>query len=312
MLDAIDRKLLLALIKDSRTPVSVIAKQARVSRDVAAYRIKRLVEKGVIRDFITEIDVSALGYVSALLFVSVKASAEQEFISYIDGLDFVSWAGTHLGFWSMGMAIYGRDNDEVEERFQRILSRYGSVITDHRFAFYKSTRFFTEKYFGGTAPPERKGGGAVRLDENDRAILRLLSKNARMSTAQISRSVKLTLPAIAARIRKLEKGGVILKYTVYVNVFKVGLYLFVFFIQNRNLENRRRLYSFLEAHPNVSLLLDYVGDPFIEFGLFVSDPYLARGHLQAIKEAFPENELVDFFLTQEDFVSYGAPRCLFG
>ena len=67
----------------------------------------------------------------------------------------------------------------------------------------------------------------------------------------------------------------------------------------------------MENHSQVSILIDYIGDPFIEFGLFVDNPYDAREYLQEIKNAFPDNEIIDFFLTQEDFISYGVPACVF-
>ena len=89
------------------------------------------------------------------------------------------------------------------------------------------------------------------------------------------------------------------------------MYQFIFFITNRKLDDRRKLYEFLEFHPKVPLLLDYVGDPFIEFGIFAQDPYEARASLQEIKEMFPDSQLVDFFMSQEDFISYGAPDCVF-
>src|SRR3989344_960153 len=148
MLDKIDKKILLALIKNSRSSITSIAKKANISRDVTNYRINRMLKKGIIRNFITEIDIEKLGYTSALLFLSIKADTEKEFIQYINKLDFVSWAGTHLGFWSLGMAIYGKNNDEVEKKTQMILRKYKDHITNHQFAFYKNTKFFTEKYFG--------------------------------------------------------------------------------------------------------------------------------------------------------------------
>lgn len=316
-MDKIDEKLLISLIGDSRQSISQLAKQARTSRDVAQYRIAQLVKKGIIRDFITNIDHEQLGYVSALLFVSIKADAEREFIEYINKLPFISWAGTHLGFWSLGMAIYGKDTSEVEERFQIVFQKYKNHITNHRFAFYKTTKFFTEKYFG-QGPKQwgytntKKGEPTEKyaMDDHDKTILKHLAKNSRISCVELSKFVPLTPAAIAQRIVKLERSRIIQGYSIYVNVHKMGLHLFIFFIQNRNLDQRKKLFGYLENHPKVPLLLDYVGDPFIEFGLFVRSPYEARPLIQEIKETFPENELIDFFLTQEDFISFGTPDCV--
>jgi len=311
-MDKIDEKILLSLIQNSRQPISQIARQARVSRDVANYRITQLVRTGIIRDFITDIDLNKLGYISALFFVCIKADIENEFVAYINSLDFVSWAGTHLGFWSLGMAIYGTNTQEVEERFQAVFQKYKEHITNHRFAFYKTTQFFAGKYFGAA---EQKSSSKNQIshtvDQKDKVILSQLTKNSRLTSVELARILDLTPVAVSNRIAKLERSGYITGYSVYVNVHKLGMYLFIFFIQNRRLDQRRKLFSYLQQHPKISLLLDYIGDPFIEFGLFVKDPYQARPLLQEIKETFPDNELIDFFLAQEDFISFGAPNCVF-
>ena len=52
------------------------------------------------------------------------------------------------------------------------------------------------------------------MDELDRKILSLLSANARMTIKEIAGRVSLTSPAVAERIRKMEKGGIITGYTV--------------------------------------------------------------------------------------------------
>ena len=311
MIDKIDKKLLLKLTENSRTPISTIAKQLKISRDVANYRIKQLVAKGIIRDFITEIDTKKMGFTSALLFISIKAEKETEFISDINKLNFVSWAGTHLGLWSLGLAIYGKTNEEIEEKFQTIFQKYKDQIIDHRFELYKETQFFTEKYFGQFTKERKISNKKYKLDKYDKTILKILSKNSRITSVEISKEIPLTAAAIAQRISKLEKNNYIIKYSIYINIFKMDLYLFIFFIKNRKIENRKKLYSYLKKNPKVTMLVSYIGDPFIEFSLFAKDPYEIRKTLQEIKETFPENEITDFFLTQEDFISYGAPKCIF-
>lgn len=311
-LDKIDRKLLFELSLNSRQPTTILARKLAVSREVVDYRIKRLVEKKIIRDFITNINYEKLGYISAFLLVSINAEKETEFIEYVNSLDYVSWAGTHLGFWSLGMAIYGKNISEVEERFQKIFLKYKNHITNHRFSIYKTTEFFTDKYFGKhNSDMLKKKNLDYKINSYDKFILKTLAKSSRTTAVDLSKEISLSAVAIAKRIKKLEASGYIQGYSIYVNVLKLSVYLFIFFIQNKSLEQRKKLFSYLKKHPKVSLLLDYVGDPFIEFGLFVDDPYKARKILQEIKETFPDNELIDFFLTQEDFISYGVPKCVF-
>lgn len=60
------------------------------------------------------------------------------------------------------------------------------------------------------------------IDAIDRSILNLLQNNARISNAEIARTVGLAPSAIFQRIRKLEEQGVILEYTARINAREVG------------------------------------------------------------------------------------------
>ena len=67
--------------------------------------------------------------------------------------------------------------------------------------------------------------GGVLLDDLDKAILRTLQKNARQTYTEIGRSLKLAHSTIYDRIKKMERHGVIQRYTVKVEPRKAGLKL---------------------------------------------------------------------------------------
>lgn len=60
------------------------------------------------------------------------------------------------------------------------------------------------------------------LDETDRKILALLKENARMSNAEIARTVGMAASATLDRLRKLEESGVITGYSVKISPEVVG------------------------------------------------------------------------------------------
>jgi Lrp/AsnC family leucine-responsive transcriptional regulator len=57
----------------------------------------------------------------------------------------------------------------------------------------------------------------VMMDETDRRILALLQENARISNAEVARSIGMAPSAVHMRIRKLEETGVIEGYEVRIN-----------------------------------------------------------------------------------------------
>ena len=311
MIDKIDQKILLELLKNSRISISLLSKKLKISRDVANYRINKMIENQIIRNFITEIDLEKLGFCSAFFCLNIKPEIEKEFIEYIESLNFTSWSGTLSGFWSIGMAIYGKNLNEVEKNFQTIFEKYHKYIINHRFEFYKSNHFFYEKYFGSNTEIIKTKETKYILDNYDKIILNLLAKNSKISSVEISKKVPITAVAIANRIKNLEKNNYILKYSIYINVFKLELFQYYFFIKNNNLSDRKKIYQFLTAHKKVCSYLDYIGDPFIEFGIFVKNPYEIRDIIKELRQNFPQSEIIDFFMSQEDLISYGLPKCVF-
>ena len=62
-IDAKDRKILYQLDINSRRSFSQIGKKVGLHKDVVAYRVNKLQEKGIIKGFYTETDDYKLGYI---------------------------------------------------------------------------------------------------------------------------------------------------------------------------------------------------------------------------------------------------------
>ncbi|MES2855970.1 MAG: winged helix-turn-helix transcriptional regulator, partial [Bdellovibrionota bacterium] len=54
-------------------------------------------------------------------------------------------------------------------------------------------------------------------------ILKLLSGDSKMAFAELGKKVNLTAPAIHARVKKLERLGIIKKYRIEIDYEKIGL-----------------------------------------------------------------------------------------
>lgn len=68
-------------------------------------------------------------------------------------------------------------------------------------------------------PPDEKD--PAPLDEKDRAILRLLQENAKITVREIAGKVHLSTTPVHERIKRMEDTGVILQYATLVNHSKV-------------------------------------------------------------------------------------------
>ncbi len=314
MLDKTDLNILGMLIQNSRQPMNKIAKKTRISREVADYRLKKLVRKGIILKFTTNINLEKIGFIGAAVFINLKTSEQERFKEYLENSSFVSWVAELSGVWSFGFSIIGRNNDELDSRFLQIHEQFKESIINHRFTIHKRSSFFYEKYFGEKPSKEKddlRKDLNYKIDREDKIIIQELSNNSRKTTTKIAEKTSMTAPAIAQRIKKLEEKGIIEKYSLFIDISKIGLFQYSIFITNKKIEEKELLTNYLKEHENVSFIAEYIGEQFIEFGIVIKDPYELREKLQEIEERYPENRIMEVSMFQKEFISIGPPRCVF-
>lgn len=85
-LDAIDRKLLLALSKDGRRAGSDLARQLGLSRQAVAERIRDLERRGLVRGYSALVDPASLGLgVRAHIRLALDAKGEKDVLKRLAG-----------------------------------------------------------------------------------------------------------------------------------------------------------------------------------------------------------------------------------
>ena len=91
----------------------------------------------------------------------------------------------------------------------------------------------------------------TKLDESDRKILELLMQNARMSLKEIAEQVYLTSPTVAARIRRMEKAGIIRGFMPSIGYSALGYTIKAFINLEVAPADKKDFYPFIEKIPNV-------------------------------------------------------------
>lgn len=97
---------------------------------------------------------------------------------------------------------------------------------------------------------------AEKLDKIDIEILKILQENSRTKRNELAECVKLTIPAVSERLRKLEDFGVIRHYTTLVDARKIHLEVtaFIFVMAESStyfpeiIENAKSHDEILECH----------------------------------------------------------------
>lgn len=91
----------------------------------------------------------------------------------------------------------------------------------------------------------------IIMDKIDRKIINSLQENARVSLRDLSKECFISSPAIAARINKLEKAGVINGYHSSIDMEKIGFHVRAFIQVQLEPRQKKEFYPFVQSVPNV-------------------------------------------------------------
>ncbi|HHV12765.1 MAG TPA: Lrp/AsnC family transcriptional regulator [Clostridiales bacterium] len=89
------------------------------------------------------------------------------------------------------------------------------------------------------------------MDHIDRQLLIMLQENARVPLKQLAEKVYLSSPAVAARIERLEKKGIIKGYHTNIDWLKLGHHITAFINLEVAPAQKSEFYPFIKSCPNV-------------------------------------------------------------
>lgn len=116
------------------------------------------------------------------------------------------------------------------------------------------------------------------VDEMDKSILKELSKDSRLSFAEIGRTVGLSSSAVRERILKMEATGVIKKYGVEINQKFLGNDLEVFILVKIFHGKLNSFFKVIHQFPEIKNAYRITGDQNVQLKVILRDQL----HLQSL------------------------------
>ena len=89
------------------------------------------------------------------------------------------------------------------------------------------------------------------MDQIDREIINMLQKNARIPLKAIAQEVHLSIPAVSARVERLERENVICGYTMIADPVKMGYHITAFINLTLDPKQKDEFYPYVKDCPNV-------------------------------------------------------------
>ncbi|MCK5031014.1 MAG: AsnC family transcriptional regulator, partial [Thermoplasmatales archaeon] len=202
-IDLKDRKILYELDYDSRQSLSQIGKKVGLHKNVVIYRIKRLVEKGIIMDFYTVIDSFKLGYNSVRFYLDyrhITPEIRKEIVDYFVKNRHTWWVGSFEGSYDLAVLMWVKELHDFYVFWEETLKRYRHYFQNMEFSNYAQLRLYRSSFLlDGYDKLDREafeivgGGKKAETDDLDFQILTLLASNARIPTIEIAKKLNSTV-----------------------------------------------------------------------------------------------------------------------
>ena len=298
-LDEKDKKILYQLDVNSRQPVSVIARKTKLTKDVVNYRIKKLLQEGVIIKFLAVFDTSKLGYTLYKIFLRLQNAnkqKEEEIINYLKNHSNVQWVVSTDGMFDILFNVFVKDTIELNNILNDFQSRYGSFIAERQMLVMLKTNIFYRDYLIGKSSEIRKPihfgvqSEKVKIDDTDKKILHMLGDDGRMPLIEVANKLKISADSARIRIKKLENSGVIQNYVLVLDNSKIGQsdYKILLKTQNMSEQRKKEFFGFCKNQSNVWFFDVALGIFDMEINAEVEDITKFREIMAEIKEKFSD------------------------
>ena len=295
-LDVKDRKLLYWLDQNSRATNKELAKKIGLSEQAIGYKLKRLEENSVIRNYVTFVNTLALGYSHykvLLRLQNTKTDIEERLLGLLVGHSHIRWVAPCSGRWDVNFSVMVKSDQEFIDIYRGIEGEFGDYIAEKNVSILVKAPGFTKGHLIGqkslvVLEYETRD---VELDQVDLRILKSISQAARKNVVEIARELKTTVDVVRYRLRKLEERNVIAGYTMQLGLDKMGLlrYSVYFVLHKMPAAIEKRMVSFAQAHNNIIFFVSLVGSFDATIELEVDSYYVLEKTLKKFRELFAEN-----------------------
>ncbi len=315
-LDIKDRKIIEVLSRNSRTPITRIAKILSYSKEVVKYRIDKLVKDNVITDFFAVIDSSKLGYNKFniyLEFYTLSKEDEGAIIDYLMEHPNVSWVITTSGKWDFMIQIYTKTITELDLILMSISSKFVNLLKEYELYVITQFHHIRPKFISEKVELENvrnlpyaseltsKSQEEVNIDKQDVKILKLLEQDSRMHVLDIGRELNLSKEVVQYRIKKLIKQKIITDFTLRINWGLLGYQYYSVLLKLKDIDEkkRRKMIDYLKTRKEVIAVFVQIGHWNLCVQSIVKNAIELKKLISEIKELFKDiiedNESVLYF-----------------
>lgn len=295
-LDVKDKKLLFEIDLDARKTYSELAKILSMSKRGVEYKWKNLEEEKLILNYFPVLDLSKLGYTYfrvLIKFQNLTKELRNHVEDYIRHESEIGWALWAYDSFDLGFTIWAKTAKEFKEIANKFYFQFDSNIKERIESIAIEVKFFKNRFLTDSTSLESfsifEKGEAIKMDELDRKILKLLVKNPRAKLIDMAGTLKESPQIISYRIKNLKKEKILLgiRPVLNYNLLKKTYYKILIDLNNLSKEKTRDLEEFIFRNSNIVYYVSAIGLSDLDLELIADSPQDLFSFIESIQEKFP-------------------------
>jgi len=311
-LDMLDRKILYELDLNSRITFNGLGKNLKVAKETAAFRVKRLVNNGYIKNFLTTIHISNLNRFYYKLFYKFHRTTleiDKQIIDFIKNYKSIAYFASLEGRYDVTFLILSKDMRDLYKFLVPFREKFGDYIleqeiltmpTVHRFNF----RFFHEggkllhtQYAEDLSEP--------KIDKTDYLIIKTLAQNSRINLVELAKLTKTEINVVKYRIKKLKQTNIIGTHVLDLDFEKFNLQQFQIDYSLKDHSSINKMIEFFSQIPQSTFATVTLGKYDLAVEFVVENIKELRKIMNNIKENFSDDiNDHEFFIMEEHKINW--------
>jgi len=264
-LDVKDRKILYQLDLDARQSFTQIGKKVGLKKDVVSYRVQRMQDEGIIKNFWTAINTFKLGYNVFRIYINFQ------FISSDKKIEIIQYFINHKNSWAvvsvkgeidLNVILWVKDIYEFYRFWEKTIELYGNYFANSAISIlvyvnaYQKSYLLLDKYEKSDRLLYQTtcGGEPIKIDKIDYQLLNEIAVNARAPLVELAEKLGCSSQTINYRIKTLMQNGAIQAFRVGIDISKLGLEKFVLNVFLGEPKQKNSLINYLQNLPSLEYI----------------------------------------------------------
>ena len=309
-IDLKDRKILYELDLNARQSDAAIGRKVNLSKDVVNRRIRKLIERGVIKHFYAIVDATRLGYISGRFIIKFQHDTperEIEMVNLLVAKPYTWWVGRIEGQRDLCFTIWAKDIYDLFDIIREIQQEFKWLIKDFVPGIYAKFYQYRRSYLLNKQTDDSKPvitcfREVADFDQTDINLLRIIAADARMPTTDIASRLNVTSDTIRMRLKKLIDKKIIQGFRAAIDLSNLGYLWYKIQLDLEDVSKISNIIHYASGHPNIVYAYEIIGGYDLELELEVENYEQFKKILDEIRDRFSkEIRYCDHFLFSEEF-----------